>query len=187
MLAPLAPTHNEWGSWTESISSISLKVRLKESDQPTATVTVTLHRERSEPPPGLWRSPSRAEPTPPICSEFCCTVTLSPQCNISEPTNRRTTRQRVVTHQSLCLFFFLSLSTYSLMFSLFLCMLTAKLVGLFPALVLLCVSKVQTWLLMMMNLTLLLFLGVPPCCGGAVRHHASLSGVPPGFPHWYIC
>lgn len=64
---------------------------------------------------------------------------------------------------------------------------TAKLVGFFPALVLLCVSKGQTWLLIMMNLTLLLFLGVPPCYGGAGRHHSSLAGVSPGFPHWYIC
>lgn len=33
----------------------------------------------------------------------------------------------------------------------------------------------------------MLFPGVPPCFGGVVSHHSSLSGVQPGFPHWYIC
>lgn len=44
-------------------------------------------------------------------------------------------------------------------------------------------SKGQTYLLIMIHLTLMLFPGVPPCCGGAVKHHSSLAGAPPGFPH----
>lgn len=102
---------------------------LKESDQTTATVT--LHRERSEMPPG--------SATLEICQS--CRTYISHLLWILLYSHSVytvqwvTPLQRVYTHQSLCLFLFLSSSTYVLFICKACFLLTAKLVFSFPVLV----------------------------------------------------
>lgn len=136
MLAPLAPradvfrgplgTMNETSAcninvWLKSQIRVQLLRCIKEDLRCLLDLPLWKSSTRApwlEDHASTWkRSWPRTPSASPICSEFCCTATVSTQCNMSEPSNHGTTPQSVYTHQSLCLCLLLSSFTYSLVCS----------------------------------------------------------------------